>query len=289
MSFTLLSAKSRNMKRKFDKLIDDCLDPYVQLGSVLFAKFIFETDNDTAIVYSMDNDVSLCVRILGMSTEFSESDMCKFMDSLVHMLKPIGVVIELEREVEDIVCRGLKNCQWTFINTADYGDRHHLCRYVGRPCEGKIGGIDCTVASGVMCSHHKINVRLDQIDKYWEVKIHPPVIWTGRDKPIQVSELNTRNLLIDSANDALVRKTANIQLDLYKPPYEAISGVAICDGFRIAQGNACEFEAMCKYLHFRQHHFARIIQRAWKRCVSDPQFSLCRNRLMHEWSEMFLC
>jgi hypothetical protein len=35
-----------------------------------------------------------------------------------------------------------------------------------------------------------------------------------------------------------------------------------------------------------RHYAARKIQRAWKRCVTDPEYTVCKNRLLREFAEL---
>ncbi len=41
-----------------------------------------------------------------------------------------------------------------------------------------------------------------------------------------------------------------------------------------------------RYLIIREQISARIIQRCWRRCIVDPSYVMCYNRLMNEYNEM---
>lgn len=47
-------------------------------------------------------------------------------------------------------------------------------------------------------------------------------------------------------------------------------------------------ESMCREESDRRskHAHARVIQRAWRRCVADPVQHVCRNRLKREWTNL---
>ena len=42
---------------------------------------------------------------------------------------------------------------------------------------------------------------------------------------------------------------------------------------------------LVRALTFSMHVRARVIQRAWRRAISDPSFAICRLRLVREFSE----
>lgn len=46
----------------------------------------------------------------------------------------------------------------------------------------------------------------------------------------------------------------------------------------------------CTYVTYKdyeqQHHAVMIIQKHWRRCISDPAYSVCKNRLMNEFNEI---
>jgi hypothetical protein len=39
-------------------------------------------------------------------------------------------------------------------------------------------------------------------------------------------------------------------------------------------------------LAFQHHHSARLIQRAWRRCIGNPGFAVCKRRLLSEFRAM---
>ena len=41
-----------------------------------------------------------------------------------------------------------------------------------------------------------------------------------------------------------------------------------------------------KYEMFKADHHARVIQRKWRRAISDPAYLVCRNRLLYEFKKI---
>ena len=41
-----------------------------------------------------------------------------------------------------------------------------------------------------------------------------------------------------------------------------------------------------KYEMFKADHHARVIQRKWRRAISDPSYVACRNRLLYEFKKI---
>jgi len=41
-----------------------------------------------------------------------------------------------------------------------------------------------------------------------------------------------------------------------------------------------------RYVKIREQISARIIQRCWRRCIVDPSYVMCYNRLMNEFNEI---
>jgi hypothetical protein len=37
-------------------------------------------------------------------------------------------------------------------------------------------------------------------------------------------------------------------------------------------------------IRWRRWQAAKVIQRAWRRCISDPEYKMCHNRLLQEWA-----
>lgn len=47
-----------------------------------------------------------------------------------------------------------------------------------------------------------------------------------------------------------------------------------------------EYEINLYDLYIPLNHNARIIQNAWRNCVTDPQHKVCRKRLLHEFDDL---
>jgi hypothetical protein len=47
-----------------------------------------------------------------------------------------------------------------------------------------------------------------------------------------------------------------------------------------------QLRIFCKAMETLLDHKARVIQRAWRRCVADPSYAICKKRLLNEFGGM---
>lgn len=69
------------------------------------------------------------------------------------------------------------------------------------------------------------------------------------------------------------------------PSYPSLSKSSYPSSSKPSYPSTTLYDDVCQeYKHI--WHSAQVIQKSWRRCISDPAYSMCRNRLKREFDEM---
>lgn len=248
-------------------------------GSV---RFLLDSDGRTAYV-----DIQDYVQLAGIAIEF--------FDAIFLDLSPKQVRVECSGEPYEILADALMDSRYFCVGRRVWDGQWQA--YVFRKPKILLYPQVKLTIEGLSNASREVSVSVVEHRGHYAMFFSPPF----QNMPlisgafIRIRDDSTGVALADELYykckymSSLATRPARIRYAVVGIQLMSIMHHVKVDKIRLRRANQDVWDTMsrmCKYIMFRHNRSARKIQTAWRRCVTDPSYRVCRARLLREFAEL---